>query len=130
MAGRRDVSPKRWQITWPVVIGAALMLLFFLVFGLNRNAAVRREVNAREAGLQQSLSRKEEVQLSLKQQVDDIGSKSYIESHARSDYAYLKPGEMRFEVVNAEVLDNYTQEEWQVITDEMALDQQDGSAKP
>ena len=123
MAGRKDVSPKRWQITWPVVVFAGLMLLGILVYGLNVNAANRRALNDREANLQYNLSRKEEVQLQLAQQVEDIGSKSYIESHARSDYAYLKPGEMRFEVVNAEVLDNYTQEEWQVILDELALDE-------
>jgi cell division protein FtsB len=123
MAGRRDVSPKRWQITWPVVIATALMLLGLLVYGLTLNSAHRRALNEQEASLQQRLSRKEEIQLSLAQQVEDIGSKSYIERHARSDYAYLKPGEMRFEVVNAEVLDNYTQEEWQVILNELQLDE-------
>ena len=122
MAWRKDVSPKRWQITWPVVVLSALMLLGILVYGLSLNSANRRAINDREANLQYTLSRKEETQLSLAQQVENIGSKSYIESHARTDYGYLKEGEIRFEVVNAEVLDNYTEEEWQVILDELALD--------
>ena len=50
-----------------------------------------------------------------------MGTSSYIESRAREDYAFLKPGELRFEVINPEVLEGYTREELQILMDEMTM---------
>ena len=48
-----------------------------------------------------------------------MGSSSYIESRARTDYAFLKPGEIRFEVVNPDALEGYTEEEMKILMQEL-----------
>ena len=113
---------RRAQISWLVIGLAVVLLLGIFAYGISQNRAALREETAREADLQWILSRKEGQNLMLQQRVDDIGSRSYIESRARADLNYLKPGEIRFEVVNPELLDGYTEEELQIIIDEMALD--------
>ena len=48
---------------------------------------------------------------SLDEQIARVGTNSYVESRARQDYQYIKPGELRFEFVNPEELYAYTEEE-------------------
>ena len=105
----------RWQalaLVCAVIIGA-----FVWAFAVNRRDL--QDTETREAMLQRSLSRLQQEQLNLTAELKQIGSTSYIENRARTDYAFLKPGELRFEVVNAEALEAYTAEEMQILMEEM-----------
>ena len=105
----------RWQalaLVFAVIIGA-----FVWAFSVNRRDL--QETETREAMLQRSLVRLQEEQLNLTAELRQIGSISYIENRARTDYAFLKPGELRFEVVNPEALEGYTAEELQILMEEM-----------
>ena len=117
----KKTALREWQVSWYLVIVLVIVLAGVFIAGMVINQRQRTRLAEQEATLQMALSRREEQQLSLQQKIDNIGSKSYIETRARADYAYLKPGELRFEVVNSDQLDNYTDEEWQVILDEMAM---------
>ena len=55
----------------------------------------------------------------LTTELAQVGSSSYIESRARTDYAFLKPGEIRFEVVNPDALEGYTEEEMKILMQEL-----------
>lgn len=105
----------RWQAL--VLVCAVIVGAFVWAFSVNRQDL--RETESREAMLQRSLTRLQAEQISLTAELRQIGSSSYIENRARTDYAFLKPGELRFEIVNPEALEGYTAEEMQILMEEM-----------
>ena len=108
-------------ISWRAmaVFCALIVAAFGFAFWNNRQAY--DQAAAQETALQQTLTRLQNDQLSLTGQIKEIGTSSYIESKARSDYAFLKPGELRFEIVNPEVLEGYTRDEMKIVMDEMTF---------
>ena len=72
--------------------------------------------------LQYQLSLSEDNRDKLEDKLKSVGSKAYIESRARSELLYLRPDEIRFEIENAELLDNYTPQEWNILMEQKALD--------
>lgn len=116
---------KKWRtqtINWIafVVIVAVICLAFFA--GLLWNSNDLKTANSTYSQLQFRLSVTEKERLDLENKLSTVGSKSYIESRARSELLYLRPDEIRFEVENAELLDNYTPEEWKILLEQKALD--------
>ena len=79
----------------------------------------RSEAQAQEAALQATFARLQKSQLELTTELAQVGSSSYIESRARTDYAFLKPGEIRFEVVNPDALEGYTENELKILMQEL-----------
>jgi DNA-binding response OmpR family regulator len=65
------------------------------------------------------LTRLQNNQVALTTELSQVGSTSYIESRARTDYSFLKPGELRFEIVNPECLEGYTEAELRILMQEM-----------
>ena len=114
-------SLRRMQWSWLMLAVIMILLIIVFAFGMSRNSADRRQALSQESNQQYLLSRKEEELISLRAKLEDVGSKSYIETHARGDLSYLKPGEIRYHVTNPELLDSYTEEEWQIMLDEMAF---------
>ncbi len=114
---------KKMQIRWLPVIAAAAVMLTLFAWGMARNAADIREASRREADLQVERLDREEALSTLKAKAQDVGSTRYVETRARSELGYLKPGEIRFVVTNPELLDSYTEEEWQIRFAEMALEE-------
>ena len=99
----------------------ALMLAAFIAAMVLISGA-KREAEQEQAALQEELVSVTEERSLLLRQLDSVGTDSYIEDAARNEYGYVKPGEISFEIQNADLLDNYTAEEWQIILDEMAWD--------
>ena len=58
------------------------------------------ELRAREETLTSQLSALMRQQEDLTSEISQVGTESYIIDRARSDYQYVKPGELRFEIVN------------------------------
>lgn len=86
----------RW--TKMAAICAAALLLFW---GASREVNRRtEELRAQEETLTSQLSSLKREQENLTQETMQVGTESYIESRARSDYQYVKPGELRFEIIN------------------------------
>ncbi len=112
-------SLRRMQWSWLMMIVIVVLMAAVFAFGMSRNDADRRQAKSQESSQQYILSRKEEELISLRAKLEDVGSKSYIEDHARGDLSYLKPGEIRYTVTNPELLDSYTEDEWQIILYEM-----------
>ena len=97
----------RW--TKMAAICAAALLLFW---GASRGVYHRtEELRAQEETLTRQLSSLKREQESLTQETMQVGTESYIESRARSDYQYVKPGELRFEIINPSALYDSTDAE-------------------
>ena len=103
---------------WQAVIG--MLVVIVLLFGVLMVHAGRSRSEAEEqaAALQQSLVRLQNEKLRLEETLSQAGTSSYVETIARTEYAYLKEGELRFEVVNPESLDAYTEAEMRILMEE------------
>lgn len=111
----------RMVIRWKAMIVFCVLIVAVFGFAFHANTVDMRTAQEQEAALQQTLNRLQNDQLTLTGQIKQVGTSSYIETRAREDYAFLKPGELRFEIVNPEVLEGYTTEELQILMDEMAM---------
>ena len=113
---------KRWRtetVRWSAffLIVAAIVIAFIAESGKAETIIEKVNVN-------------EDTQLSVMgiatspviDKLKSVGSKAYIESRARSELLYLRPDEIRFEIENAELLDNYTPQEWNILMEQKALD--------
>ena len=57
--------------------------------------------------------------LDLQLQLQRVGSEGYVENEAREKYDFIRQGEIIFAFDNPELLRGYTEEEYQIIMDEM-----------
>ncbi len=118
---------KKWRtqtINWGAFILIVAVICLAFVAGLLWNSNDLQSANNAYSQLQYQLSVNEKTRLNLENELSAVGSKPYIESRARSELLYLRPDEIRFEVQNAELLDNYTPEEWNILMEQKALDSQ------
>ena len=116
---------KKWRtqtITWLAFLVITGVICLAFVAGLLWNSRDLKNANNTYSQLQYTLSVNEKTRLSLEDELKSVGSKPYIESRARSELLYLRPDEIRFEVENAELLDNYTPQEWNILMEQKALD--------
>ena len=68
--------------------------------------------------VQLTMSQSEEASLRVK--LNNVGSTSSMDSEARA-MSFVRPGEIRFQIVDAELLDKYTEKEWQALMEARAL---------
>ena len=97
----------RWT-KMAAICAAALLLFWGASRGVNRRT---EELRAQEETLTSQLSSLKREQENLTQETMQVGTESYIESRARSDYQYVKPGELRFEIINPGALYDSTDAE-------------------
>lgn len=118
---RSERPVDRMVIRWEAMIVFCVLIVVVFGFAFHANSVDMQRAQEQEAALQQTLNRLQNDQLELTGQIKQVGTTSYIETRAREDYAFLKPGELRFEIVNPEVLEGYTTEELQILMDEMTM---------
>ena len=111
----------RLVVRWEAMAVFCVLIVAVFGFVFHANSVDMKTARQQEAALQQTLNRLQNDQLELTGQIKQVGTNSYIETRAREDYAFLKPGELRFEIINPEVLEGYTKEELQILMDEMAM---------
>ena len=95
-----------------------IMLLILLVL----HSVLRGTVNEKaeeEKLLRVKKTKLEEEFKSLNRQLNVVGTDEYIMSSAVRDYSYVKKNAIRFEFTNPEVLYAYSEEELQILMDEM-----------
>ena len=67
-----------------------------------------------------ALTRLEDENRELTDQLSIVGTKDYIVSSAMENYSYVKKDDIRFEFSNPEALYTYSEEELRILVDEMA----------
>lgn len=88
----------------------AVAMTLFLV-GRGQLMSTMAELTAKETALRVTLSELKDDALDIQNQISQVGSKSYVESVAREEYAFIKPGELRFEFTNPQALEPTDEEE-------------------
>jgi cell division protein FtsB len=112
---------RKHQVRWEFLILFGVLLITLTVWGLVRNHQELAELQSKELTLKYAYSQREMDRINLQQKIKDIDSNTYIVNRARSEFGYIMDGETRFEIENPELLDNYTADEWQVILDDLQL---------
>lgn len=104
---------------WGRLLFVCVTALTVFLVARGRVNGTMAELSAQETALRVTLSELKEDGLDLERQISQVGTKSYVESRARADYQFIKPGELRFEFVNPEALYEYSDEEKRILREEM-----------
>ena len=95
-----------------------LMLVVFLALHMLLQGTLNEKAEE-EKILQVKKTKLEEEFKSLNRQLNVVGTDEYIMSSAVKDYSYVKRDAIRFEFTNPEVLYAYSEQELQILMDEM-----------
>ncbi len=109
----------RIVVRWQALALVCVVILALFGWAFWRNQQDLQEASNQQSALQRTLTRLQNDQVALTTELSQVGSTSYIESRARTDYSFLKPGELRFEIVNPECLEGYTEAELRILMQEM-----------
>ncbi|MBR4081385.1 MAG: septum formation initiator family protein [Clostridia bacterium] len=113
------VDRDRRFISWKgMALGALLLIVLFCV-ALHWVRSNIDSLQTRDTTLQQTVNVMEMDYADLLLQLQRVGSEGYVENAARETYGYIRKGEIVFRFENPELLKGYTQEEYQIIMDEM-----------
>lgn len=116
----RDWKLKR--VSWFVIVPVLLVAVLVCVVCYQRDNASLRGLNAQAGELRVQISENQAETESLREQMENLGTTAQLETEARKQ-DFIKSGELLFEVVNEELLDNYTKEEWTILMEERKLGQ-------
>ena len=109
----RTMTVKGFLVILSVILAVFLCLHLIMRGDLSRKAE-------EEEALQLALAELQEEEKDLKNQLNLVGTDSYIISSAMENYAFLKEGEIRFEFSNPGALYTYSEEELRILVDEVA----------
>lgn len=97
----------------------ALVLAVFMTLHLLMKGDLSRKAE-QENALKLALTKLQEEEKDLKNQLSIVGTEDYIVSSARENFSYISRDDIRFEYSNPEALYTYTEEELKILVDEMA----------
>ncbi len=100
-----------------LAILGVMVLLFLALHAVLRGAVNNKAEEEKLLRIQKT--RLEEENKDLSNRLDVVGTEAYIMSSAVKDYAYVRQDAIRFEFTNPEALYAYTDEELQILMDEM-----------
>lgn len=98
--GRKQ--PKRVGYGWLFAVLALVMGVY--IVASNHISGQKELLISQESAARVTLSRLETERAALEREIALAGTDAYIENLARTQYGFLKPGEIRFEITNPEVL--------------------------
>ena len=109
---------QRGVLRWRYLVIALLVMLLAFTFAMRGIHRDKAAILDQQAQVNRELILAQEAYNALTSELQQVGSSSYIENVARQYYAFLKPGELRFEISNPEDLNGYTYEEMQILQQE------------
>ena len=110
----------RKPLSWGLVIFACAVLIFVMLSYRNWVEEETARLRGDEASLTVELSRRRAESEELRLSISRAGTDADIEEKARSEYGYMKEGELRFEFTNPELLDVYTEDEMNIYQREIS----------
>ena len=113
------VDRDRRYISWRgMALGAVLLVILFGVSLYWVRADIAR-LQAQDTTLQLKVNVMELDNAELQLELQRVGSDGYVENEARENYGFIRSGEIIFAFEDPELLKGYTEEEYQIIMDEM-----------
>jgi cell division protein FtsB len=109
---------KTMTIKGFVLILALVLAAFFCLHLMMRGDLSRKAEE--ENALKLALTKLQEEEKDLKNQLSIVATEDYIISSARENFSYVRRDDILFEYSNPEALYAYTEEELRILVDEMA----------
>ncbi len=97
---------------------AALVVILFAVLMVREQQKLTR-LQAQENTLEAEMNLMQQSYEELAQQLERVGTDGHVENAARKTYGYIREGEIIFAFQYPEMLNGYTQEEYQYIIEQM-----------
>lgn len=110
------------RVSWFVIGPAVLLAIAFCMWMYSKDSRALTDLTAEELRLRMVITQNQQQEQSLRIRIDSVGTSAQLETEARKQ-DFMKPGEMRFEVANPELLDKYTESEWEILMAERKLGQ-------
>ncbi len=113
------VDHDRRYISWRgMALMAGLLVILFCVSLYWVKEDIKR-LQAQDATLQLKMNVMEMDYADLQLELQRVGSEGYVENEARENYGFIRSGEIVFAFDDPEKLRGYTEEEYQIIMNEM-----------
>ena len=109
----------RRYISWRGMALAFVLLVILFCAALYWVRADIARHRAQDTTLQLKVNVMEMNYADLQLQLQRVGSEGYVENEARENYGYIRNGEIVFKFEDPELLKGYTEEEYQIIMDEL-----------
>jgi len=97
-------QPKQRRISYLAFFLACGLLLYFFFLGRDAMEQKRQSLLDERSQYQSMLNQAKKDKQDVELEISQAGTDAYIENKARTQYGFLKPGEIRFEITNPEVL--------------------------
>ena len=111
----RDRRYIRWQ---GMALGCVALVILFCV-SLHWVRSDIGRLQAQDTTLQLKVNLMEMDYADLQLELQRVGSEGYVENEARENYGFIRNGEIVFAFEDPDMLRGYTEEEYQIIMDEM-----------
>lgn len=111
----QKLQTRRIRWFW-IVIALGVMIVLFGA-GLSGNRKMKEQFAEEELSLKLQLSASQKAEAELRLRLQNVGTSGQVDTDARAQ-SFVKPDEMRFEIMDAELLDNYTEAEWKILMEE------------
>ncbi len=105
----------RWKPL--LLLLAVLLVVFYVIMAQSRQQLA--ELSTESNMLQQTHADLDQDNKTLRKTLEYVATDAYVEEVARSEFGYLRDGEIRFRFSSIDVLRGYTAQEYQLLTEEL-----------
>ena len=113
------IDRDRHYFSWRFMTVATVLMVLLFCAALYWVRTDIKRLQAQENTLTLSVNAMEMTYADLQLTLQRVGSEGYVENEAREKYDFIRQGEIVFAFDNPELLRGYTEEEYQIIMDEM-----------
>ena len=113
------VDRDRRYISWKGMALISVLLVILFCVSLHWVRADIARLEAQDTTLQLKVNVMEMNYADLQLELQRVGSEGYVENEARENYGFIRNGEIVFAFEDPDMLRGYTEEECQIIMDEM-----------
>lgn len=99
-----------------VILLLAMGIIFYVIMAQSRQRL--DALSARNESLQQRYAALDQENRDLRDELKYVATDAYVEEVARSEFGYVRDGEIHFHFANIDVLKGYTEQEWNALLDE------------
>lgn len=113
------VDRDRRYFSWKFMAILVVLLVILFCVAMHWVSQDIEKLQAQDEALRLSLNVMDLERANLELELARVGSDGYVENEAREHYGFIRNGEIIFAFADPDALKGYTEEEYQIILDEM-----------
>lgn len=113
------VDRDRRYFSWQFMAILVLLLVILFAAAMHWVNQDIKNLQAQDEALRLSLNVMDMEHANLELELARVGSDGFVENEAREHYGFIRNGEIIFAFADPDALKGYTEEEYQIILDEM-----------